>query len=65
MPGYVGVRQVKWLSGLCVSREEADGVWQRGMAYKGFGPSVTSLKGIDLDTVVTMQEMPVTSMVSY
>jgi hypothetical protein len=34
VPGHVGVRNVKWLSGIVVSPVEADGPWQRGMAYK-------------------------------
>lgn len=28
-----------------VAEEEAQGPWQRGLAYKGFGPSVMSLNG--------------------
>ena len=35
--------------------EEAEGVWQRGMAYKSFGPSVTSLDGIDVGSYAAMQ----------
>jgi DMSO/TMAO reductase YedYZ molybdopterin-dependent catalytic subunit len=34
VPGHVGVRNVKWLTGLVLSSEEAPGPWQRGMAYK-------------------------------
>lgn len=48
VPGHVGVRNIKWVKRIVASREEADGVWQRGMAYKAFGPDVTSLDGIDL-----------------
>ena len=39
------------------SRHRAEGVWQRGMAYKSFGPSVTSLEGVDLSAYAAMQEM--------
>ena len=40
IPGHVGVRNVKWVSRIILSDEESMGPWQRGMAYKGFGPSV-------------------------
>ncbi len=42
-----------WYELLCgvglveLSDVEAVGAWQSGMAYKGFGPNVTSLTGID------------------
>jgi len=61
VPGVVGVRNVKWLSEIEASSEEAEGPWQRGMAYKGFGPNVKDLSGIDVEKVQSMQEMPVTS----
>lgn len=34
VPGHVGVRNVKWVTGVVLSAEEAPGPWQRGMAYK-------------------------------
>jgi hypothetical protein len=34
-----------------LSDEEVDGTWQRGMAYKGFGPNVKSLEGVDVEKV--------------
>ena len=40
VPGVVGVRNVKWLGRITASREEAEGPWQRGIAYKGFSPMV-------------------------
>lgn len=61
VPGHVGVRNVKWLRKVVASHEEAEGVWQRGMAYKHFGPSVTSLEGVDVEAHASMQEMPVQS----
>lgn len=63
VPGHVGVRNIKWLTKVTAAEEEADGVWQRGMAYKSFGPSVTSLKEVDIAAYAPMQEMPVTSMI--
>eukprot|EP00929_Paragymnodinium_shiwhaense_P009329 TRINITY_DN11345_c0_g1_i1.p1 TRINITY_DN11345_c0_g1~~TRINITY_DN11345_c0_g1_i1.p1 ORF type:complete len:639 (-),score=134.90 TRINITY_DN11345_c0_g1_i1:350-2266(-) len=61
VPGVVGVRNVKWITRIEVSSEEAQGPWQRGIAYKGLSPSVKSLDGIDLEQVMSIQEMPVTS----
>jgi len=63
VPGHVGVRNIKWLNKVKTSTEEAEGVWQRGMAYKSFGPSVTSLDGIDVGSYAAMQEMPVQSVI--
>jgi sulfite oxidase len=34
VPGHVGVRNVKWVTKIRISGEEAYGPWQRGMAYK-------------------------------
>ncbi len=58
-PGVAGVRNVKWVRKIILSAEEAEGPWQRGMAYKGFGPSVTSLEGIDVEAIPSLQEQPV------
>jgi sulfite oxidase len=64
VPGHVGVRNVKWLSKIRLSGEEAHGPWQRGMAYKGFSPSVRSLEGIDVEAIPSLQEQPVTSAIA-
>lgn len=64
VPGTVGVRNVKWLTGIQLSIEEAEGPWQRGMAYKGFGPSTKSLDGIDVAAIPSLQEQPVTSAIT-
>eukprot|EP00041_Stephanoeca_diplocostata_P011064 m.179828 g.179828 ORF g.179828 m.179828 type:complete len:564 (+) comp18398_c0_seq9:310-2001(+) len=61
VPGHVGVRNVKWVTDITVSKDEAEGPWQRGIAYKGFGPSVTSFEGIDVEKIQSIQEQPVTS----
>lgn len=65
VPGVVGVRNVKWLTEVKVASEEAGGAWQRGIAYKGFGPSVKSVDGIDASKIHSLQEMPVTSAITY
>ena len=53
------MRNIKWLRKVTTASEEAEGVWQRGMAYKVFNPSVTKLDGIDVEGAAAMQEMPV------
>lgn len=64
VPGHVGVRNVKWVQGLRLSHEEAYGTWQRGMAYKGFGPSRKSLDDVDVEAIPSLQEQPVTSAIT-
>jgi len=61
VPGYVGVRNIKWLRRVSAQEEEAHGVWQRGIAYKMLGPDVTSADGVDLSKVAPVNELPVTS----
>jgi len=65
VPGCVGVRNVKWISKITTSEEEAQGPWQRGIAYKGFSPSLRSLSDFGgeeaIERVLSIQEMPVTS----
>ena len=63
VPGVVGVRNVKWLRKITTSAEEADGPWQRGIAYKGFAPGIKDFKGIDVEKVQSIQEQPVTSVI--
>jgi len=65
VPGVVGVRNVKWVGRISVSLEEAQGPWQRGIAYKGFSPNVKSFDGIDVEAIQSMQEMPVQSSIVF
>ena len=64
IPGHVGVRNVKWVKNIILSNEEAKGTWQRGMAYKGFGPSTKTLDGIDVEKIPSLQEQPVQSAIT-
>mmetsp|Transcript_6837 Transcript_6837/g.19846 ORF Transcript_6837/g.19846 Transcript_6837/m.19846 type:complete len:582 (-) Transcript_6837:255-2000(-) len=64
VPGHVGVRQVKWLTEVKLAEEDAPGMWNRGLAYKVFGPSVTSVTEEEIAATPTMQEMPVQSMIA-
>jgi len=60
-PGIAGVRNVKWVKKLILSKEEAKGQWQRGIAYKGFGPSTKTVEGLDVEAIPSLQEQPVQS----
>mmetsp|Transcript_57196 Transcript_57196/g.129603 ORF Transcript_57196/g.129603 Transcript_57196/m.129603 type:complete len:536 (-) Transcript_57196:178-1785(-) len=61
VPGYVGVRNVKWVNEVRLSQEEALGDWQRGLNYKILPPGLSSAEGVDLSTVPAMQEASVFS----
>jgi len=66
VPGHVGVRNVKWVSRITTSDIEAQGTWQRGIAYKGLSPSVKSVKEVSpaqLEQAASVQEQPVQSMI--
>ena len=65
VPGYVGVRNAKYIKSLRFSSKEVDGPWQSGMAYKGFSPNRTEVGDIDLQQVASIQELPVNSSVIY
>ena len=47
-----------------ISNEEAEGPWQRGIAYKGFGPSVKSVENINVEAIPSLQEQPVQSAIT-
>eukprot|EP00602_Paraphysomonas_sp_CaronLab_P006325 CAMPEP_0185026066 /NCGR_PEP_ID=MMETSP1103-20130426/9776_1 /TAXON_ID=36769 /ORGANISM="Paraphysomonas bandaiensis, Strain Caron Lab Isolate" /LENGTH=516 /DNA_ID=CAMNT_0027559511 /DNA_START=230 /DNA_END=1780 /DNA_ORIENTATION=- len=64
VPGHVGVRSVKHVKHIEVRDSEAEGTWQRGMAYKGFGPSKKSTSGIEVSKIPSLQEQPVQSTVT-
>jgi len=66
VPGHVGVRNVKWVQHIKVSKEEAEGQWQRGTAYKGFNSSVRSFsqyKPEQVEKIASIQEQPVNSVI--
>lgn len=66
VPGHVGVRNVKWVQKIVAAEDEAEGPWQRGVAYKGFASNITDLQGIPahvIDRAVAVQEPPVTSLI--
>ena len=52
VPGYAGIRNVKWVSKIELAKEEAEGPWQRGLNYKILPPSITDANEVNI------QEMP-------
>jgi sulfite oxidase len=64
VPGYVGIRNIKWLKKITLSEDEVDGTWQKGISYKGFPHYIDDVNKINEDLVNkinTVQEMPVQS----
>ena len=64
VPGHGGVRSVKHVKHIQVRPDEAEGTWQRGMAYKGFNPSRKSTSGLDVAKILSLQEQPVQSAIT-
>nr|XP_002125613.2 sulfite oxidase-like [Ciona intestinalis] len=62
VPGYVGARNVKWLSHVTVGAEESTSHWQMN-DYKGFSPN-TTFETADYKNTPSIQEMPVISAIS-
>ena len=61
VPGHVGIRNIKWLKKITVSDVEAEGIWQRGISYKGLPHYIKDAKDIEIDKVAAIQELPVQS----
>lgn len=56
VPGYSAVRNVKWVSRIELSKEEAEGPWQRGLNYKMLPPAVRDAGTVDLNEMPSMME---------
>jgi len=61
VPGYIGVRNVKWLDSIILHKEEAEGPIQRGLNYKILPPSVRNADTVDVSKLPTMYEPSVFS----
>jgi len=55
-PGYCAVRNVKWVKTIEISREEAEGAWQRGLNYKVLPSNVKNAKSVDLTKMPSLAE---------
>jgi sulfite oxidase len=56
VPGYAGIRNVKWVKRIELSQEEAEGPWQRGLSYKILPPSVTDANKVNIETMPSVME---------
>ena len=68
VPGYVGIKNIKWLKKITLAEEEVDGPWQKGMAYKILPGSIRCLEDvskIDLDKIDTIEELPIQSCITH
>jgi sulfite oxidase len=61
VPGYAAVRSLKWLKKITVSKEEAEGPWQRGLNYKILPPNVHDANEVNLDEMPGINELSVSS----
>mmetsp|Transcript_23277 Transcript_23277/g.64564 ORF Transcript_23277/g.64564 Transcript_23277/m.64564 type:complete len:615 (+) Transcript_23277:195-2039(+) len=61
VPGYAGVRSLKWLNKISISKEEAEGPWQRGLNYKVLPPNVHDANEVDMSTMPACNELSVSS----
>jgi sulfite oxidase len=61
IPGYVGIRNIKWLKKITTSDKEVDGIWQRGISYKGLPHYIKDANDISIDKIAPIQELPVQS----
>lgn len=56
VPGYAGIRNVKWVSKIELAKEEAEGPWQRGLNYKILPPSITDANQVDIRSMPSVME---------
>eukprot|EP00581_Thalassiosira_minuscula_P003989 CAMPEP_0183735182 /NCGR_PEP_ID=MMETSP0737-20130205/45923_1 /TAXON_ID=385413 /ORGANISM="Thalassiosira miniscula, Strain CCMP1093" /LENGTH=595 /DNA_ID=CAMNT_0025968849 /DNA_START=35 /DNA_END=1819 /DNA_ORIENTATION=+ len=61
VPGYAGVRSLKWLNSISISNEEAEGPWQRGLNYKVLPPNVHDANEVDVAKMPSCNELSVSS----
>ena len=68
VPGYVGIKNIKWIKEIILEDEEIDSPWQTGLAYKILPGSIRCLEDvskIDLSKIDTIEELPIQSCITY
>ena len=63
VPGYVGIRNLKWIEKITTSSEEADSPWQSGISYKGMPHYIKDAKDISIKKLISINEQPVQSVI--
>ena len=64
VPGFAGVRNVKWVSSIELTDDEVKSPWQVGMAYKMLAHYSKKVTDEELNTLKTTQESPVQSFIT-
>jgi sulfite oxidase len=67
VPGYVGARSVKWIDRIVLSKEEVDGMHQKGIAYKQLAPNQKELAEVPkkhIEALPPIDSVPVTSAIT-
>ena len=64
VPGYAGIRNVKWVKSIKITDEEVQSPWQTGIAYKMLPHYSKKATQKELDTLKTTLEAPVTSAIT-
>ena len=65
VPGYIGVRNVKWIDRITLHQEEAEGPYQRGLNYKILPPNVSDASTVDINKFPSMYEPSVFSGITH
>jgi sulfite oxidase len=68
VPGYVGARAVKWLAKVIISKEQTDGMHQRGIAYKQLAPNIKAISAVTkqyIEDLPPIDHVPVLSAICY
>lgn len=68
IPGFVGARSVKWIDRIIVTKEEVEGMHQRGIAYKQLGPNAKSLAAVSkqyIESLPPIDHVPITSAITF
>lgn len=64
VPGFVGVRNVKWVSSIELTDNEVESPWQTGMAYKMLAHYSKTVTKEELASLKTTQESPIQSFIT-
>lgn len=64
VPGFVGIRNVKWVSSITITDNEVDSNWQTGIAYKMLPHFQKKVDKNELKKLKTTQEPPVQSFIT-
>ena len=63
VPGYVGVRNIKWVNSITINNNEVDSPWQSGISYKGLPHYIKNVKDIEINKLIAVNEQPVQSII--